>query len=201
MSDTGCSTHSTISGNALALPRLYERSITSLATFTFPPLIFIMDFQALLVVLVLGGISAIPFIIMWRKRKRIQTLALAQLSKLAESHGGTVSRHEHGYDFTIGVDDVRGLAMFIKHKDPTSGRVAELSAMSGCRVLRTNRKSGKNGDYHSLDKIELAFTPRTGATNEVVFTLFSVDERVQPGMELEQAESWARTLQEHIAKK
>lgn len=160
-----------------------------------------MDLHALMVVLVLSGITAIPFFLMWRSRRKNQGAALAQLQQAAAAHGAVITRFEHGYDFTIGLDENRNLAFFQKQqKSGTNTQQIDLKAVSDCRVQRGSRKMDEGNNYYALDRIALVFTPKTSGKEETAFTFFSSEDRVQPGMDLEQAETWAQVLRERIGK-
>lgn len=160
-----------------------------------------MDFHAFMVVLVLSGITAIPFFLMWRSRRKTQSAALAQLQQDAAAHGAVITRFEHGYDFTIGLDENRDVAFFQKRqKSGTTTQQVNLKEVSECRVLRGSRKTTDGGNYHSLDRVALVFIPKGSEKEDTIFLFFSTEDRVQPAMDLEQAETWAQVLREHIGK-
>jgi hypothetical protein len=160
-----------------------------------------MDLHALMVVLVLSGITAIPFILMWRTRRKTQGAALAQLQQAAAAHGAVITRFEHGYDFTIGLDENRNVAFFLKQRNAEATiQEVDLHTVSDCRVQRGSRKSADGGNYLSLDRIALVFPPHTSGVEDTTFTFFTSEDRVQPAMDLEQAETWAQVLKERIGK-
>lgn len=161
-----------------------------------------MDFQALLIVLVLTIVSALPFVYMRMHRKSREAQVLARLNEWAHPRGASATEYEHGFDFVIGVDAGKRIALFGKTTAQGDGMaMVELDKVTGCQVVRTHRKEAGGGrDYSTLEKISLSFTARGDQGSGAEFILFSSGERVQPGTDLELAELWKAKYDQLIRK-
>lgn len=156
-----------------------------------------MDTASALIGLVLIAVCALPFILMGRGRKKIEKRLFSTLQSLASEHHTTISEHDFGTQFGVGLSADGQHIFFTKQPD---GKAIENQHIALQLVQRSMANSitrsvgnGK-GNETVIDRLELDFQQKDpkAATQKLVF--FNSDDNVHMDNELELLRKWEKRL-------
>ena len=150
--------------------------------------------------IILGAIFAIlcfvPFILMGGNTKRRNKKLGQGLQEIASRHNGKVTGYECCGDFAIGFDGISRFAFFYKKiKDKEVSKFVDLKNVRESKVINTSRsiKSG-DGDYKTLERLEIAFVPNPEKNPDMIWELYSMDDNMQQRGEVPFASLWAEKI-------
>lgn len=156
-----------------------------------------MDNGTIIIGIVIIAICVVPFIWMTRARVSREKRLFAELSKFASGFQGTVTRHEFGRGFAIGVDENQQAVFFLQKQKDAENLLTyvNLKEMQGCRVINTTRNvKHADGVYTTTEKLELGFTPMDKNQPVVTLEFYNEADKMQLANELQLVEQWSKII-------
>lgn len=152
--------------------------------------------------IIIGAIFVVlcfaPFILMGGSTKRRNKKLGQGLQEIAIRHNGKVTSYECCGDFAIGLDEVSGFAFFYKKtKDKEVSKFVNLAEIRECKAINSGRTiKSAEGDYKSLDKLEIIFVPNPEKNSDMIWELYNMDDNMQQRGEVPFASLWAEKINE-----
>ncbi|MBP1841035.1 hypothetical protein [Formosa algae] len=145
-------------------------------------------------------ICASPFIITTQNSRKKKNAMLKALKTIAETHNATITKHEVGADFIIGLDETKNMVLFYKKtNDKITENCLDLSDYKACRILKFCKNTNAKSNSQIIETLKLEFIPKDKTTTESQFEFYDEDTNIQLSGELELINTWQPLLQQRIA--
>ncbi|WP_299779317.1 hypothetical protein [uncultured Formosa sp.] len=145
-------------------------------------------------------ICALPFILSTRNSRKRKNDMLKALKALAEIKQASITKHEAGSDFVIGLDEPKNMVFFFKkNKEKTIKASLDLSDYKECRTLKFGKNLNSKSKSHAIDTLKLEFIPKDKTVTESQFEFYNEDINIQLSGELQIINTWQPLIQQRIA--
>lgn len=158
-----------------------------------------MNTGTLILSIVFIIICALPFIISTINSRKRKNNLLKYLTALAEKNQASITKHEAGSDFIIGIDEIKNVVFFFKKtKYKTTETCLNLSDYKECRILKFGKNLNSKSNVNAIETLKLDFIPKDKATSESQFEFFNEDTNIQLSGELQIINTWQSLIQQKI---
>lgn len=148
-------------------------------------------------------ICAIPFILIYRSRKKKEKKLLSLISQVAEKSNSTISTFETWQNSIIGLDDQKNLLFYgrMNNNEVNIQREIDLNKIKNC-VLNTNYRivSSNETNQKFIDKIELCLGLDDSKKSTYKLTFFDSDDNFQLSGEVQLSQKWERLISNQLIK-
>ena len=162
-----------------------------------------MDIGTIIIGTIFLVLCLVPFVLMGGSTKKRNKRLGQGLQEMASKHNGRITSHECCGDFAIGLDEISHFAFFYKKiKDKEVSKSVDLKNIKESKVINTSRsiKSG-NGDYKTLERLEIAFVPNLEKNPDMIWELFNMDDNMQQRGEVLFASHWSEKINDLLRQK
>ncbi|WP_159023533.1 hypothetical protein [Formosa sp. L2A11] len=145
-------------------------------------------------------ICASPFILSTINSRKRKKNMLKNLTALANKNDATITKHEVGVDFIIGLDEPKNKVLFFKKTaEKTTEQCLDLSDYKACRILKFGKNLNAKSNVNAIETLKLDFTPKDKTVTESQFEFFNEDTNIQLSGELQLINTWQPLIQQRIA--
>ena len=145
----------------------------------------------------------LPFIFMGGNTKKKNKKLGQGLKELANNQNCKITHFQCCGDFAIGLDEISHVAFFYKKTaNKEVSKFVNLADIKESKVINTSRTvKSANGDYKTLDRLEIAFVPNPQKDLNLLWELYNVEDNMQQRGEVPFASLWSGLINEHLAQK
>ena len=160
-----------------------------------------MDIGALIIILAITVVIALPFIIIYLNKKRKYLKFENDFIKLAQKESVTLSKKEiWNHRYAIGFDNNSKKIIYAnKKKDNVECSVIDLTDVSKCNILSVNKTfKNQNGKNALTDRLELVFTFRNPQNPEKNLEFYESTDFMPNEEERAQIENWLQIVNSNL---
>lgn len=159
-----------------------------------------MDTTTTLIGLALLAICIIPFILLNRKRKKVEKRYKLALTEIAKRENCTLTKHEIDGDLCVGLDEQQKKLFFVNyHKDTSESTVVDLSAIESCSILKTQKEGMKDqGDSYSIASLAMQLKPIGSQQEHIILEFYNAAKKIQLGTEYILLREWSKIVNEQL---
>ncbi len=142
-----------------------------------------------------------PFVIMYKSRKKNESLLINSLKELAYSYKSSITEYDCGPAFAIGTDMNNTYIFYFKAGQNHTELCIPVDKIKRCYVNAESRAIQSNKSSETvMDKLELVFEPKDKSLAPCRLELFNSDERFQPNGEKVLARKWESLVNKQLKK-
>ena len=143
--------------------------------------------------LVFTLICVLPFVFLYRNRKKREDVFLNELKAMADKEGGTVHKHEVVGTRIIGLDEQKNLLFTYQKSGATERRIfVDLNTTETCELVNhTTTSRDENGERSLINQLLLRFHPMLKSEPAVSIEFFNAKENLQINGEFLAAQRWS----------
>ncbi|MBK8955240.1 MAG: hypothetical protein IPM34_06760 [Saprospiraceae bacterium] len=155
-----------------------------------------MDFNSILIAVLLVSIILLPFLLSRRSRKKREKKFKLQIEELAGQFHCELHTSEICGDYIIGYDERKKFIFFVNLKDLEYQKQAvNLADVADCKIIKSFREASTgNPGFKVPVRLELTFIPKQKGLEEIRFEFYNFDRSPQLSGELQSIEHWASFL-------
>jgi hypothetical protein len=157
-----------------------------------------MDLVSAIIGLAVLALFSLPFILSGKERKKIEKRLLSELQAYAAKQQTTVTEHDFGSRFAIGLSSDNQYLFLIKANDEgndAAGFHLSLQQIQNCRsnTVTHSIPMGKSKET-VIDRLELVFQPKDPKAREQTWVLYDTNANLQLNNEIELMRKWEKRL-------
>ncbi|MEY8780627.1 hypothetical protein AB9K32_09385 [Allomuricauda sp. XS_ASV26] len=151
-----------------------------------------MELGTISIGVVVIALSAMPFVLMAKGKKRKQKELLDKLKNIAASLGSDVANVDYGRKMALGISSAKNYILFYKEtKDKIVEKTVPVNTLLKCEVNEAKQRVRVNKRTEEiLERIELVFYSKDKSAAPISFELYNADEYLQLNGELQLAKKW-----------
>lgn len=160
-----------------------------------------METGTTIIGIVLIALCILPFIIAGYISKKRKNKILKSLREFAEKHNCNISKYDTEGQLTIGVDETNKCIFFCKKNIDKQlvNQYVDLKDILNCMILINNNPlKFREGNFGSVDKLELCFTAADRNKSDIKFEFFNSETDIRLTTEMQMAEKWMKLVNEMI---
>lgn len=155
-----------------------------------------MDLVSAIIGLAVLALFSLPFILSGKERKKIEKRLLTSLRDYAAKQQTTVTEHDFGSRFAIGLSSDNQYMYLVKADEETAvGFHLPLQQVQSCRsnTVTHSIPMGKNKET-VIDRLELVFQPKDPKEREQTWVLYDANANLQLNNEIELMRKWEKRV-------
>lgn len=163
-----------------------------------------METGTTIIGVVLIALCILPFIITGYISKKRKNKMLKSLRKYAEKYHCNISKYDIEGQLIIGADETNKCIFFCKKNidKQTENKYVDLKDILNCMILSNNNPlKFREGNFGSVDKLELCFIAADRNKSDVKFEFFNSETDIRLTTEMQMAEKWMKLVNEMLKSK
>ncbi|MEQ8880002.1 MAG: hypothetical protein RLQ12_10240 [Cyclobacteriaceae bacterium] len=143
-----------------------------------------------------------PFVIMYKSRKKNESLLINSIRELAYSYKSSIAEYDCGPAFAIGTDVNNTYVFYFKAgQNQNIEQCVPVNKIKRCYVNAESQViQSKKSSETVMDKLELVFEPKDKSLAPCRLEFFNSDERFQPNGEKVLARKWETLVNKQLKK-
>ncbi|MCB0461514.1 MAG: hypothetical protein R2816_05750 [Flavobacteriaceae bacterium] len=159
-----------------------------------------MDSGVTLIGIFIVVLCAIPFVIPYINRKKIEKQFLLSLKELAKQNDCSINQYEIFGNFAIGIDESKNFVFFtLNEEEGLNKQCVNLSMIKTCIINKTYRLTAKKEKI--TDKLSLYFSFKEKSNPDIALDFYNSNVNYQLNGEIQIIEKWNQVINNALGTK